>query len=674
MNTAATRERRQESTQESGGQVLWLAATVIVAILPHLAYVVPWVPVLVFAICGWRLVAAYRRHRLPSAWIRLPLTVLGFIGILLSYRQVSGLDAGSALLMVMVAMKMLETRGHRDRAVVIFICLFLLFAAFLREQSLWAPLYLLASVLMASTALLQIARVSPPMAPGPSVLAAGKILLQALPFMIVLFLLFPRVPGPFWSLPQRSGAGTTGLTDSMTPGDLSELALSDKVAFRVRFPAGAPRAADLYWRGPVLSRFDGRTWDRPRGSFQPGSPRQFDQRRGMLEYEVTLEPHQQHWLLGLETPVEWDAPRAALGASFALLSFNAVDRRLAYKARSALGGYIPSYLTQSARAANTWLPSDANPRSVAYARELRAEYLTDAALLDAILLKFRREAFYYSLTPALLGAQSVDEFLFDTREGFCGHYASAFAFLARAAGIPARVVTGYQGGEPNPLGSYWIVRQADAHAWVEVWRDGGWLRYDPTAAVAPERIENGMDAAIDSGSLGRAEALRDSAFAEQLLMSWDAINAAWNRWVLSFGPDSQASMLKFAGIPKPTARHLIIGMTGLTVLCLIVLAWYQRQLAKPRPDLLRDAYDRLCRETAKATRLRRPQETAAEYLAAASKLRPDLGGPLSRLFDTYLRLRYDPPAPPSALADFVAEVKRFRPPRRAPANSPASAR
>ncbi len=671
MKNLPTRERRQESTQESGGQVLWLAATVMVAILPHLPHVVPWVPMLVFAICGWRVLAAYRRHHLPSAWIRLPLTVLGFMGILLSYRQVSGLDAGSALLMVMVAMKMLETRGHRDRAVVIFICLFLLFAAFLREQALWAPLYLLASVLMASTALLQIARVNLPVPPASAALTAGKIMLQAVPFMIVLFLLFPRIPGPFWSLPQRGGGGTTGLSESMTPGDLSELALSDKVAFRVRFPTSAPRAADLYWRGPVLSRFDGRTWDRPRGSFQPGAPGQFDQRRTSIDYEVTLEPHQQHWLLGLETPVDWDAPRAALGSSFELLSFNAIDRRLAYKARSVLGGYIPSYLTRSARAANTWLPVDANPRSVAYAKHLRAEYVSDEALLDAILLSFRQEEFYYSLTPAVLGAQSVDEFLFDTREGFCGHYASAFAFLARAAGIPARIVTGYQGGEPNPLGSYWIVRQADAHAWVEVWRDGGWLRYDPTAAVAPERIENGMDAAIDSGRLGRAEALRDSAFAEQLFMSWDAINAAWNRWVLSFGPDSQASILKFAGIPKPTSRHLVIGMTGLTVLCMLILAWYQRQLAKPSPDLLRDAYDRLCRQTGRATRLRRPEETPTEYLAAASELRPDLRRQLSQLFNAYLRLRYDGAADKSALPNFIAQVKSFRPPRRVPVNLPA---
>ncbi len=667
MSATRSPERRQETAAESTGQLLWLVAAVLAAVLPHLPHVHPWVPVMVFSIAGWRLYSAWRRRGLPSAWVRVPLTLLGFAGILLTYRQVSGIDAGSGLLMVMVAMKLLETRGHRDRAVVVFICLFLLFAAFLREQALWGPVYLLGAVLVAITALLQISRSSSPVSPGHALATAGRLLLQAVPLMAILFLLFPRVPGPFWSLPQRTGAGTTGLADSMSPGDISELALSDKVAFRVRFDGEIPRGADLYWRGPVLNRFDGRRWERRRTGYLPRLIEQIDPQAPTVDYEITLEPSSARWLLALETLRSWNAKRAVLNSSFELLSFAPLDGRTSYRARASLGGATPGSMTERAWQADTWLPVGSNPRSVALAQQLRAEAGDDREFLSSILRRFREQPFYYSLTPALLGADSVDEFLFATREGFCGHYASAFAVLARAAGLPARIVTGYQGGELNPLGNYWLVRQADAHAWVEVWLDGRWQRFDPTAAVAPERIEWGMDAAIDSGSLAGAETLRSSRLVDQMMMGWDAVNAAWNRWVLAFGPDSQASLLNLAGLPERATRYLVGIMAVMTAACMFVLAWYQQRLYRPRRNRLSRAYRELCRRTAKVTRPRRAEEGPLEYSRRAAVLRPDLATDLDSLFDTYARLRYDETASPSAERAFADAVRRFRPRRRLPA-------
>ena len=668
MTAGKNPERRRETAAESTGQLLWLTAAVLVAVLPHLPHVHPWVPVMVFSIAAWRLYSASRRRGLPSAWLRVPLTLLGFAGILLTYRQVSGIDAGSGLLMVMVAMKLLETRGHRDRAVVVFICLFLLFAAFLREQALWGPAYLLGAVLVAITALLQISRSSSPVRPSHALSTAGRLLLQAVPLMAILFLLFPRVPGPFWSLPQRSSAGTTGLADSMSPGDISELALSDKVAFRVRFDGDVPRGADLYWRGPVLNRFDGRRWERRTTGYLPKLVEQIDPQAPSVDYEIALEPSSARWLLALETPVSWDAKRAVLNSSFELLSFAALDRRTSYRARAALGGSTPGSMTDRAWQADTWLPSDSNPRSIAFAQQLRADAGDEREFLARVLRTFREQPFYYSLTPALLGADSVDEFLFSTREGFCGHYASAFAVLARAAGLPARIVTGYQGGELNPLGNYWLVRQADAHAWVEIWLDGRWERFDPTAAVAPERIEWGMDAAIDSGSLAGAETLRSSRLVDQLMMSWDAVNAAWNRWVLAFGPDSQASLLDLAGLPERATRYLVGIMAVMTAACMFVLAWYQQRLYRPRRNRLGRAYRDLCRRTARATRPRRAEEGPLEYARSAGNMRPDLAADLDRLFDAYARLRYDDRrADPSAERAFADAVRQFRPRRRLPA-------
>ena len=667
-------ERRHEKPLESTGQVLWLVAAVFVATLPHMPFVHLWVPVLVIGIALWRIFAAYTRSSLPSVWIRVPLTLIGFTGILVTYRQVSGVDAGSGLLMVMVAMKLLETRGHRDRAVVIFICYFLLFAAFLREQALWAPLYLFAATLVTTAALLQISRSDEPAQAGRALATAGRLLLQALPLMGLLFLLFPRVPGPFWSLPQSAGAGTTGLSESMSPGDITELALSDKVAFRVRFDGPVPRSADLYWRGPVLGRFDGRRWDRRPTGYLPGLIEQVQSNGDPVDYEITLEPHNRRWLLALETPLRWDVPRAMLDSAFELVSYRPLDRRLSYRARSVLSGEIPGSMPDAAREADTWLPPGSNPRSVDFARNLRANSRSDREFLAAVLGNFREQPFFYSLTPAALGAQSVDEFLFTTREGFCGHYASAFTVLARAAGIPARVVTGYQGGELNPLGNYWLVRQADAHAWAEVWLDGRWQRYDPTAAVAPERIEWGMDAAISRGSVLGADALRDNALTGPLFMSWDAVNAAWNRWVLSFGPDSQAGLLQFAGVANPSTRDLVIALAVTISLCLAGLGWFQYRRQQPQRSALTRAYEQLCKRTAGAARPRRPSEGPLEYGKAVAQLRPDLAAESVGLLSLYARLRYDGAPETEQVERFARAVRHFRPSRRVARASATTAR
>ena len=671
MTRKPRKERRQEPPQESAGQLVWLVGTVLLVTLPHAPFVHPWIPVMVVLIAASRLWLAFNRKRLPSAWLRVPLTLLAFTGILLTYRQISGVDAGSSLLLVMVAMKLLETRGHRDRAVVVFICYFLLFAAFLREQAPWAPFYLAIAVLTATTALLQTARRDQPIRAGRAMWIAGRIVLQATPLMVLLFLLFPRVPGPFWSLPQRGGQATTGLSDSMSPGDITELALSDEVAFRVRFDADVPRSASLYWRGPVLAQFDGRRWSMRARSYLPGLVDQVEHKGASVTYDITLEPNNQHWLLALETPVHWSAPRATLTSTFALATFSPLDRRLSYTATSIVSGTTPGNMPDRARAADTWLPEYSSPRTRAWARELRDRTATDRDFLVGILDTFRNEPFFYTLTPGLLGAQSVDEFLFSTREGFCGHYASAFAVLARAVGIPARVVTGYQGGELNPLGNYWIVRQSDAHAWVEVWLDGRWERIDPTAAVAPERIEWGMDAAIDRGSVGGAAALRGSAFAEQLLLSWDAVNTAWNRWVLAFGPDSQTDLLNRVGIPEPSTRHLILALTVGMGLCLAWIWWLQQQRQAPRRDALSGLYRLLCRRTARAVRPRRPAEGPSEYALAIAARRPDLAADVQGLFGTYARLRYDGTADSRLVARFGEQVRAFRPAATPAADSPA---
>ena len=655
----ATRERRIEAPGVSSGQITWLVVSILLAGTPHLFHVHPWVPVVVIVILSWRYFAAIMRWSLPGAFIRVTLTLLGFAGVLFSYRQVSGLSAGSALLLIMAAMKLLETRGHRDRAIVIFICYFLLFATFLREQAIWSAAYLVIGVLVTTAALFQTARIGPVVSAPAALAQATRLTVQSLPVALLLFLLFPRIPGPFWSLPQAGDKAMTGLSSELNPGDISELALSDKIAFRVRFDAAPPGAPALYWRGPVMDVFDGRKWTQSQ-AWQSDFSDPPDRNGPMIDYEVTLEPHGQRWLLALETPLTWDARDARLSAAGQLLQKTPVHQRMSYRSTSIIGTHRDHADNSVVLDWSRSLPANGNTRSIAFGRQLRRTVTSDAEYLQKLLQYFSAEPFYYTLRPPSLGDNPIDEFLFDTRRGFCGHYASAFTVLARAGGIPARVVTGYQGAERNPLGNYWIVRQSDAHAWVEAWIDDHWVRFDPTAMVAPDRIEYGFDAAMERRDEVGGRRLADNQLFMRIAMSWDAINTGWNRWVLSFGPETQSTMMSLAGIRNPTIEHLVITMAVSITALLIIIGIVQRYRSRPRPDRLLLAYNRLCRHTGKAARSRRPAEGPHEYLAAICALRPDLSGELRQLFDMYISLRYDGINDEPLRRKFFAAVRTFR--------------
>ena len=655
------KERRSEAPAESTGQLLWLEFAVMVAGAPHLLFVHPWVPVTIVALLTWRIAAATKRWKLPGLAIRLPLTMLGFIAVLFSYRKISGLDAGSALLLVMISLKLLETRGHRDRAIVVFICYFLLFAAFLREQPIWSAAYLLAGVLVTTAALLQTSRTGAVVS-APRIMAmALRLVLQAVPLMVLMFFLFPRIPGPFWALPHAGSKGMTGLANQLTPGDITELALSDEVAFRVKFDGAAPAPSQLYWRGPVMNRFDGRTWAHQKMGIEPQVENLVIKNGSDFSYELTLEPHGRNWLLALETPSDWTAAQAQLTAAFQLVNPTPVHQRMSYRGRSYTSGVVPGAGVEQDLDTATILPAGSNLKSVEFARRLRAETDSDRDFLLKVLEFFTEEEFYYTLTPALLGLSPVDEFLFSSRQGFCGHYASAFTVLARAAGIPTRVVTGYQGAEFNPLGDYWIVRQSNAHAWAEAWLDGRWVRFDPTAAVAPERIETGLNASMNWRSDSAGNLLRSNSFISRLALSWDAVNTRWNRWVLTFGPKSQETMMSIVGIEKPSLQYLTVALAISTTIFLIILGLLQRRSNKPRIDYLQKCYQRLCARTGRISRPRRSSEGPQEYADAICRLRPDLATDLQNLFTTYISLRYDSSSDAQATQKFSQAVARFQP-------------
>jgi transglutaminase-like putative cysteine protease len=656
-------ERRREAPADAMGQLFWVVLAFIFAGLPHYLFVKPWVPALALCMIGWRCVIGWKRGHLPSNWVRVPLTILGFLAVLTSYRQLSGLDAGSALLIVMVSMKLLETRGHRDRTVVVLMCYFLLFAAFLREQAVWSAVYLFAGVLITTAALLQISRRGRVIPARQALITAGTTVAQAVPLMILLFVLFPRVPGPFWTLPQRGSSGLTGLSDEMSPGDITRLARSDKVAFRVTFDGRPPKAADLYWRGPVMNSFDGRTWRNFEAT--PYRTQAVRQEGPELSYRMTLEPHHQRWLLALESPWQWDLEKALVTSAGQLLSMTPVDRRVAYLGRSVLTRTIRAPETNRSLSAARRLPEATNPRSVAFARRMREQSGSDRDYLNELLQMIRTEPFYYTLNPPALGTASVDEFWFESRQGFCGHYASAFTFLARAAGIPARIVTGYQGGELNPLGDYWIVRQSDAHAWTEIWLEDKWVRFDPTQAVAPERIDSDLSEPAGSDTVVRGGVpVWGYRWGKQLVLSWDAANAAWNNWVLAYGPDRQLALMSSAGIQRPSSGYLVATLVVTVTVFLVGFTLIQQYRERPRVSRLQRGYDQLCAKLARVTRPRQPAEGPVEYATAIAALRPDLSEPVLALFGWYARLRYDGESGAETTREFLDRVGAFQPKQR----------
>jgi transglutaminase-like putative cysteine protease len=639
----------------SVAQLLWLCLLIAIVAAPHLDTLPFWISGIVLIAATWRLGAALGYWPLPGSILRGTLTLASTLAVGFTWRQISGLDAGSALLLMMLALKLLETHSARDRSLVVLIAWFVLFAAFLREQSLGGVPLLAAGVLIGTVALLQAARSRQTMPPVTGLLLTARLLMHAVPLALALFLLFPRLPGPLWALPSGGHNGRTGLSSQMSPGDITSLAQSDEPAFRVRFDGAPPERAQLYWRGPVLESFDGRRWralaDSARRQKTAAPLRQLPAGTPVHSYEIVLEAHQQRWLLPLETALSWDAADASLSATRELLSARPIASRSAWRGRSAT---LPRFRdARPPEQATLTFNTARNPRSAVLAGTMRAAAGSDRAYLRNILGMFRQQAYYYTLEPPALGDHPVDDFLFRTRSGFCEHYASAFAMLARAAGIPARVVTGYQGGERNPLADYWIVRQSDAHAWTEVWLDGYWERYDPTAAVAPERVDEGIGAALPGSVRADLPLLGTSPWFGQLAFGWDALNAQWDRWVLAFGPEQQNALLGRLGFDSPSLRDLALVCIVTVSTLLLLYTWLSLRDRDRAQDPLEQSWQLLCRRLARLSRPRRANETPGEYAAAVIAAQPALAAPLASLTAMYLRLRYE-------CVPGRAEVLRFR--------------
>lgn len=644
-----------------------LTAALGLAAVPQLVHLPLWAQIFIVLCAAWRVLVAWRAWPPPQRWLCLVLAGIGLGAVYLHYGTLLGRDAGSALLSVMVALKLLETKTQRDGTLLVLLGYFLVISGFLYSQSLLAGLYMLFAVLALTSAWINLNHVTARPPPGPSVRLAGVLLMQALPFMVLLFVLFPRVSGSLWGL-QHEGGARSGLSDEMTPGSIGALAQSDAVAFRATFTGSSPPPAQRYWRGPVLWLSDGRSWT-PGVAAPSNAPLQLKVFGQALDYRVSLEAHQRHWLFALEMPVSVpDLGR--ISGDFQLLSTTPILTRTHYQVRS-----YPHY--QTGRAAPQelqralQLPRSANPRSAALGRAWRAQSPDSAAVVQRALHYFRSEPFFYTLNPPLLGITAddhpVDEFLFETRRGFCEHYAGAFVTLMRAAGVPARVVTGYQGGELNPFGNYLIVRQSDAHAWAEVWLEArGWVRIDPTAAVAPQRVERGgallseLDAAA-SPFLSAADGLLGRAWL-QARLGWDGLNYQWGQWVLGYNPARQGQLLAGLGLDQYAQGATALGLILVVgVALLFSLSALGLLITRRTPkDAALALYLRFCAKLAQRGIRRAASEGPHDFGARAAARLPRQAQQIRRISELYSQLRYGAHHSRAGLARLQACVRAFR--------------
>jgi len=645
---------------------LLVAGTVAVA--PHAFELPPWVIAIFAAGAAWRYLCERLSWPRPRRLLRTAITLLIIVAVFRQYHTLLGRDPGMALLITLLGLKFLEIKTARDYIVSLFLFYLVILGSFLYSQTLWLGAWALLAVTVGTAALVHL--IQPTGLATPQRLRlSGVMLVKALPLMVIVYLLFPRISGTLWGLPADAYSGLTGMPDAIQPGSIRSLSRSSEIAFRATFDGALPPMRDLYWRGLVLEQTDGRGWNRipaPSAREIPFVPHGEPQ-----HYQVTLEPSNKPWMpvLGLPTAT----PRGArLKSDFTLVHDGPIRERLNYTLTSYLR-FDTGELDAAERRRDLQLPPRMSTRVRALAEQWRSGDHDPLQVAQAALAYFHRENFVYTLNPPLLGDDPVDQFLFDVRRGFCEHYASAFVTLMRAAGVPSRVVVGYLGGEINTTGNYLIVRQSDAHAWAEIWvPDRGWVRMDPTAAVAQERIELGIDAVrrleergVALGSLPTDAVLRALQLdwleraVREARWYWDLTNLTWYRWVVDYGKERQERFLASLGLMDISWNRMLgLALGGVLLVTLLYVSLLRRPGNSVDPALA--LYLRFCRKLARAGLVRAPHEGALDFARRCSHRRPDLKERIDVITRRYTRARYGQITDTQEWRDFKNEVTAFK--------------
>ncbi len=639
-----------------GRQLRPIVLALLIATAPHVNNLHMWVIFWCLGLWGFIWRASGKGQRVINRFFMPFLAIAGFGAAMISFGGALNTDTYVALLSVMAGLKPLESRSYRDYMISIFLAWFMVITNLFYSDELGMTLYMFGSVLFTTAVLIHLQH--PAGSVKQNFRMAAVIMVQALPVMLILFFLFPRIQGNIMGIAQRTGR--SGFSEKMSPGRLSSLAQNDAIAFRVTFDGPVPRPDLLYWRGIVFMNFDGREWTK--GVRLPAdiSPLRSE---NPVTYTLTLEPHNDRWLFALDLPSA-RPPGGYMLADFTLMAYRPVGERKLYKMTSYTSYETGPIAKWEKRA--TLLPPGSNPRSAALARTWAESGMSHEEIAETALRHFSENGFVYTLEPPLLGTNSVDDFLFETRKGYCEHYASAFVFLMRAAGIPARVVGGYQGGEFNPYGGYLIVRQAHAHAWAEIWLEGkGWTRTDPTAAVAPERVQGSLEdvlGANDFFTFSKTGWL--GSILSNMGFGWDMVNAYWNMWFMTYSLQDQTGILAKLGIRTDSWKWIVktvllaVGLIAFTVFLFSVRMWHKSAKTK---DPVSAVYDRFCRKLEKKGIPRMPETGPLDYADAVISAMPERKAEISEITDLYIQIRYGAGGDRKMIKTFASRVRAFRP-------------
>ncbi len=601
------------------------------------------------------------RWRCPR-WRLIALAAVG-VAILLS-EEAQGYNVLAMRSLVLLAvLKLVESNSLRDLRILIFLSFFLLATLFLLTQTI-----AMGSFGIAALGVLVALLVSSSLPPGDirwrdHAGSALRLIGLAIPFAVFLFLVFPRLSGPLWSLGLDHRAGISGLSDSMSPGSISELVLSSEIAFRAEFNGGLPERNQMYWRGPVLWDFDGRLWNRRASDPNAATP----QLRGgtLVDYRLILEPHQQRWIPALENP-GGGVEGTKLSPDLELIATGPVRKRTSFQLEARIDA-SNRFLPDDQRIAGLALPDELSERTRDLARRLKSRAATDLGFANEVLAHFRENPFRYTLRPPLMPNDMLDRFLFETQAGFCEHYSAAFVGLMRLGGVPARIVTGYLGGELNPHSNQWLVRQSDAHAWTEVWLEGrGWTRVDPTAAVAPERVELGLDVDTALADGGRAAfGLGGGLFSRMARRAqWiaDAVEMAWYRDFVNFTKSRQSSLMEKLGLAAMSTGGAAVALAAAVVGVMAFTALLSLKGRRKKLAMEVGLYDIYCRRLEKLGWTRRKNEGPLDF---AKRTHQALAEPDARIADqivqSYVGLRYGRRISDAERAELKRLVATFRP-------------
>ncbi len=648
--------------------ILWVITCLVISMLPQLASMpLHLVPITLLPI-AWRLLAEFRDWKPMPMVLRISATAIAVAALVTTYGGLMGRRAAVSMLVLMLSLKLLETFRVRDARVVASLSLFLCGTQFLFSQGVPMIVYIISCLLSSLIAFMFLQRCEAydvlGKAPdtGRNLFAevgfGTALLALAFPIGLALFLLFPRWGSPLWGLPEDALDARSGLSDSMTPGSIQGLFMDDSPAFRAKFEGGMPRNSDLYWRGPVFWQFDGSTWQVSYLSRNLLAESKPEPDRAPFRYVVQMEPTEQKWLFALDYPA-LVPQKTRMTIDYQLITSRPVTQLREYVMASDPGFQDSPKLKQTLLRAALELPQGFNPRTAELMSTWRKEARSDSEIVQRALQHFNQQQFRYTLNPPLLSKHTVDEFLFDTQEGFCEHYASAFTVMMRMAGIPARVVTGYQGGFYNNIGSYVLVRQSDAHAWSEVWiRGSGWTRIDPTAAVAPERVEQGA-----MESINQRRYMLDFQWLRNARNTFDLFQRGWNNWVVTFGSERQSRLLSFLGWDIAGPAKLIIALvaailvTGSFIFLLAPLLLKFRSSKKPDP--LQRSWKKFLKKLKKAGFEPRPSMAAMELAAMANGQLQYNGDAIIRIAELYTRCRYSLNA--GNQAELTELIRQFEP-------------